>query len=228
MSNIIFPKYSDGILLFGSLLESRHFFNSFSKSELFTNGLRFGRGFIFSYSARYFCRILDFSRFFFWNSSSDSFFLLGMVYVSFVLLGVSPCPLAEVMVNTPFTRLCLNYTNFRNRNQSNMPLILWLGFFANIEDVESMKLSYGSSSSILVVFGTPLVGVLYIPNRWGSVNCVMRSLYCSISSIGFTVTLNFPSSIPLLDFIALTSDFNCRIWLWDIFFTISTSSEPRV
>lgn len=173
MSNIIFPRYSLGCLLSGSLLESRHFFNSFNKSELFTNGLRLGRGWSFSYSALYFCLNLDFSRFFFWNSSSDSLFLLGMVYVSFVLLGVSPCPLAEVMVNTPFTRLCLNYTKIWNQNQPNMPLTLWLGFFANLEDVESMKLSYGSSSSISVVFGTSLVGVLYMPNLWGRVSWVM-------------------------------------------------------
>ena len=103
MSRIIFPRYSLGILLFGSLLESRHFFNSSSKSELFTNGLRFGRGLSFSCSARYFCLILDFSRFFFWNSSSDSLFLLGMVYVSFVLREFHHVLSLNTMVNTPFT-----------------------------------------------------------------------------------------------------------------------------
>lgn len=85
MSNIIFPRYSDGIRFSGSLFESRHFFNSSSKSELFTNGLRLGRGLSFSCSALYFYLSLDFSRFFFWNSSSDSLFLLGMVMYSFVL-----------------------------------------------------------------------------------------------------------------------------------------------
>lgn len=210
MSRIIFPRYSDGILLFGSLLESRHFFNSFNKSALFTNCLRLGRGWSFSCSARYFCLILDFSRFFFWNSSSDSLFLLGMVYVSFVLLGYPPCPLAEVMVNMPFTRLCINYTKIRNRNQPNMPLTLWLGFFANLEDVESMKLSYGSSSSISVVFGTSLVGVLYRPNLLGRVSLVIASLYCSISYVGVTLIMKFDCVSKLwLNFTALNRDFTC-------------------
>lgn len=51
-----------------------------------------------------------------------------------------------------------------------MLLFLWLGFLANIEDADSMKLSFGSSSSISVVFGTSLVGVLYIPNLCGRVS----------------------------------------------------------
>ena len=93
-----------------------------------------------------------------------------MVFVSFVGWEHHHVLLLEVMVNTPFTRLCLNYTKFRNRNQSNIPLTLWLGFLANLEDVESMKLSSGSSSSISVVFGTSFVGVLYIPKRWGRVS----------------------------------------------------------
>ena len=189
MSRIIFPRYSLGILLFGSLLESRHFFNSFSKSELFTNGLRLGRGLSFSCSARYFCLIFDFSRFFFWNSSSDSLFLLGMVFVSFMLWEYHHVLLLEVMANTPATHLYLNYTRFRNWNQSNMLLILWLGFFVNIEDDESMKLFSGSSRSTSVTLGMSFVGVLYRPNRCGRVIYVSRSSYLSNSSSGMTSRL---------------------------------------
>ena len=169
MSNIIFPRYSDGIRLFGSLFESRHFFNSFNKSELLTNGLRFGLGLSFSCSERYFYLILDFSRFFFWNSSSDSLFLLGMVFVSFVSWEHHHVLLLEVMVNTPFKHLYFNYTKFRSQNQSNMPLTLWLGFLANLDEVES-GLKGGSSSSTSVIFGVSFVGVLYRPKRWGRVS----------------------------------------------------------
>ena len=88
--------------------------------------------------------------------------------------------ITEVVVNIPFTRLCLNYTNFRNQNQSNMPLTLWFGFLSIIDNA-SLTLNGGSSSSISIVFGTSLIGVLYIPNRWGKVSLDVLQEYASSS-----------------------------------------------
>ena len=116
MSRIIFPRYSDGCLLLSSGLESRHFFSSASKSALLTNAFLLGRGFSFSCSALYFYLSLDFSRFFFWNSSSDSLFLLGMVYVSCIIWVILAYPYLSGMVNIPLILvLVLNYTRFMGK-----------------------------------------------------------------------------------------------------------------
>lgn len=109
------------------------------------------------------------------------------------------------MVNTPFTRLCFNYTKFRNRNQSNMPLTLWLGFLSIIDNA-SLTLNGGFSSSTSDVFGMFFVGILYIPNLCGKVSLDVLQEYASSSSATLSRNnLYFMSEILWLKRTALVS-----------------------
>lgn len=143
----------------------------------------------------------------------------------------------EVMVNTPFTHLCLNYTKFRSRNQLNMLLFLWLGFSIVLEEAESAKKGM-SSSSTLVVFGTSLVGFLYIPNRAGRVNCVVFSEYALSSPFGSSMdNLVLMSIILWLKRIALVSlsvasigalPIQPHLVLYKIILSLSLSTSERL
>ena len=79
-----------------------------------------------------------------------------------------------------------------------MPLTLWLGFICL-----GLGLNGGSSSSISVVFGTPFVGVLYRPNRWGRVSYVVL-ITSPLSTSSPSTSPSLSSSIsPLICILSL-------------------------
>ena len=118
MSSIIFPNFSDGWRLFSSLLESLHLRSSSSNSVLLTYDFLLGRGFYFSCSSLCFYLVLDLSRFFFWNSSSDSLFLLGIVYVSCIWRNTTSSVMAN-LVNISFNTLCQQLYRKSSKNATN-------------------------------------------------------------------------------------------------------------
>ena len=131
MSRIIFPRNSDGTLLLTSLFESLHLTNSASRSEFFTYAFLRGRGFFVSYSFCLYCLNNDFSRFFFWNSSRLSFFLLGILVIPCIILHIvnsSTYDKRKYVFNTSYILIIIQFSRW-DICDNNLIEILFLNTF---------------------------------------------------------------------------------------------------